>query len=131
MSEMTYKCPFCGGEFLVESEWCGMSVECPHCQRSVKIGTPLPPDAEEQSEEEGGEDDFEVPVFDDILIGVYQVLSVVCFIIAILDFLTPHFGLDLTGAYTGPAFFSMIGYAFGALGRMLPTFTFGNVDDEE
>ena len=56
-------------------------------------------------------------------------ISVLCFILAIFDFLTPMHGLDMTGAYEGPGFFSMLGYAFGVLGRMFPTFSFGG-DDE-
>ena len=63
MSEMTYKCPFCGGEFIIEPEWGGMSVNCPYCQKSVKIGIALPSEeeAEEQFEEEGGGRRFRTP----------------------------------------------------------------------
>lgn len=35
MAEMQIKCPVCSGMLKIQSEWCGQSVQCPLCQKTV------------------------------------------------------------------------------------------------
>ena len=37
MAEFEMKCPHCGDELTVQSEWNGMEVECPSCKKTFKV----------------------------------------------------------------------------------------------
>ena len=37
MAEFEMKCPHCGEELTVQSEWNGMDVECPSCKKTFKV----------------------------------------------------------------------------------------------
>lgn len=37
MSEFQMKCPHCGDELNVQSEWTGMDVACPSCKKTFKV----------------------------------------------------------------------------------------------
>ena len=87
------------------------------------IGTPEPPPEPDYLEAVPDED----TAWDDVLVPIYRLLAVVCFILAIFDMATPMHGINITGAYAGPGYFMMIGMAFAALGRMIMT---GDGEDE-
>lgn len=37
MAEFTFFCSWCGGKIAAETNQIGLSAECPHCQREIKI----------------------------------------------------------------------------------------------
>ena len=140
MAELTFQCPFCGKEFIAESEWSGMEVSCPHCQRHVMIDIPRPvprahpvprvcppirpqtqPIQPEPPQEDHPEDYLDDSAADDFLIPIYRLISMGCFIFAIADMLTPFHECNMTGAYASPGYFMIIGVIFAALGQMMPT----------
>ena len=116
MGEAIYQCPFCGGEFSLDTEWRGVC-RCPHCRQSVTIDAPRPrvappqpgPLRQPQPVEDCREEDGGDTAPDDILIPFYRLISAACFVFAIFDWATPIHGCNATGAYAGPFYFFMIG----------------------